>query len=249
MWKVMTLVLAGASLAQVTIPAANGCATEPAAVHLEGNLEYDDGRGPRIPEAGVWIGPYMVIKGQWYGLDFSKSKELAENAKKLYGERVRATGTLTVRELPGSLGWFGQVSVLQVETLEPAAGKEDSAWMVVDGTFEARARFGYPAAREAPALSAKDQAYILDFGKNEELRQQALQLDGQTLRLRGTLDGWESFTSMCVPGGERVPVLRVISIEAASKPCSPAAGVVHCPSGGISAGRCPGPGGCTGTTG
>jgi hypothetical protein len=132
MWKVIIMVLVGAALVQATPPVGNGCAKEeaatPAAVHLEGKLDYDDSSGPRIPEAGVWVGPFMVVKGQWYGLDFAANKELAEKAKKLYGKRVLATGTLTMRDLPGGLEGFGQpVRVLLVEALDTAVGKDDAA--------------------------------------------------------------------------------------------------------------------------
>jgi hypothetical protein len=50
--------------------------------------------------------------------------------------------------------------------------------------FQARERFGYPATREAAALTTNGRTYILDFGTNVELRQRALKSDGKTLRLR-----------------------------------------------------------------
>jgi hypothetical protein len=220
MWKFVALVLAGVSLVPATGAAVEGGTREPAAMQLEGKLEYDDGMGPHIPEAGVWVGPFMVVKGDWYGLDFGKNKELADRARRLPGKRVRATGTLTMRDLPGGLkGFGGPVRVLVVEKLEAAAGKEDSARVEALGKLEARAQFGYPAAREAPALTAGGLTYVLDFGTNEALRQQALKLDGKTVRLRGTLEGWESFTIMCVPEPERIPVIRVTAVKDDGNKC------------------------------
>jgi hypothetical protein len=162
----------------------------------------------------------MVIKGEWYGLDFSKNKELADKAQKLTGQRVRATGTLTMRELPGGLkGWGGPVRVLLVESLEAAAGKEDAARVEARGQFQAREPFGYPHTVDASALRSGGESYILDFGTNEELKQQALKFDGKAVRLRGTLDGWQSFTIMCVPEPGRVPVIHVTAIEEDSNKC------------------------------
>ena len=213
MWKMMALVVATASLVQTTNAAGKQRPAAQAAVFLEGTLQYDDGSGPHIREAGAWVGPFLIINGEWYGLDLGKDKALAEKTGKLHGKRVRATGTLTIRDLPGGLPGFSPRRVLLVEKLEPAPGKEDSAWTVIQGKFKSRERFGYPATREAAALTTKGQTYILDFGTNEELRQRALKFDGKALRLRGTLAGWESFTTMCVPWAGRVPVIRVTSIE------------------------------------
>jgi hypothetical protein len=58
------------------------------------------------------------------------------------------------------------------------------------GTFHAHTPLGYPAVVEEAAFTANGQTYVLDFGKDKEMEQQALKFDGKAVRLRGTLDGW-----------------------------------------------------------
>jgi hypothetical protein len=92
-----------------------------------------------------------------------------------------------------------------VEGLGPAAGNADSATVEMTATAKAHARFGYTARVERAAVTVNGQTYILDFGNNKEMQQQALKLDGKAVRLRGTLEGWQRFTSMCVSAPETSP--------------------------------------------
>jgi hypothetical protein len=93
----------------------------PRIVRVEGELGYDDGIGPHIPEFGVWVGPFLQAGPQWYGLDFGKSKELQETAKRLYGKKVVVEGIPQVRTLPGFI--TRQINVILVTNLRAAASQ------------------------------------------------------------------------------------------------------------------------------
>jgi hypothetical protein len=58
------------------------------------------------------------------------------------------------------------------------------------------------------------QTYVVNLGKDAELLKQAKKLDDKSVRVTGSLAGFLSVTTMCVPGTTQLPVVQVQSLNA-----------------------------------
>jgi hypothetical protein len=164
---------------------------------LDGKLVYHDGWGPQIPEWDPWIGPALETGGSWLGLDFGKNRELLQQAAKLYGKKVRVTGRLEKRTLPGLIPH--QINVLVVTVLRPIEAGQQTIQVEVKGKLTRRIeRIPDPDPRWGPCswivrqvwqITANGTAYQLDFAGDPSLLSTAGKLEGRTVILTGTRQG------------------------------------------------------------
>jgi hypothetical protein len=188
---VLTLVLAVAAQAGedrnalTAYAGRNGSiAVMPRLIRVEGQLGYDDGRGPRIPEYGTWGGPFVQTGDHWYGLDFGKNKELQETAKRLYGKTVVVEGIPEVRPVPGLIPH--NIDVIVVTRLS-AASEWHHKTVHVEGKLTKQQLFS-PTDRYLGVqweLTADGKTYVLDLPHNEQLWNQAEALAGKRVVVTG----------------------------------------------------------------
>jgi hypothetical protein len=156
----------------------------PRLIQVEGQLGYDDGIGPQIPEFGVWVGPFVRAGDHWYGLDFGKNKELQEAAKVLYGSTVIVDGIPEVRTLPGLI--TRKIDVIVVTNLKVSAIRKT---VTVEGRLTKKVLFipfrPDPCVGIQWELAANGTTYVLDLPHNERLWSRAENLAGERVAITG----------------------------------------------------------------
>jgi hypothetical protein len=106
-------------------------------VMKEGKLVYLDPIRPKIPEASEWDGYGMEVGGKFFGLDLGSDKELGQRVGKLLGKKVRVTGTVEQRTLPGwTKHWDRRIDVLVVTEIESAENVQKTIHVKMKGKLK-----------------------------------------------------------------------------------------------------------------
>jgi hypothetical protein len=138
---------------------------------------------------------------------------VCDQARRLDGRYVAAQGYFQTRHS----GRMDDAPVLvfvtsDMQWVEPNGGPRAD----LQGVLRMNAQLGYPG-QPASVIEVGGQTYVLDFGKDLDLRTRAALLDRKPVRLTGRLNGFQSATTMCVPWRSEYPVILVEAVEAVAE--------------------------------
>jgi hypothetical protein len=169
----------------------------------------------------------VTVGEQRYELILGDNKWLPRLAAELEGKTVRVVGRYhhAVYVPPVPVGPKGEkIAILHipehyesivVEDLEKAPGAKPAMFVRIEirGTIHLNTKLGAPP-ETLTVVTANGERFVLDFGKDVELRQLARQLDGQNVILKGTIDRWHWLQDMtCDPFRFDAPSLLEVKVQ------------------------------------
>jgi hypothetical protein len=174
----------------------------------------------------------ITVGGRDYNLDLGSNKFLHRLADELVGKNVRVTGVLEHRvEIPprALTGPHDEAAkrqeipfhyvVVVVTDMERVAGRADEhVHAEIRGTLTLKQPIGAPP--EQLTIITGGVQFVLDLGKDVELRALARRLDGKMVVVKGAIKSWHSIQDWtCTPiqlGPTALPVLTVRQLFAAN---------------------------------